>query len=82
MKIPIFPGKYHQNGGFSMAMLVYQRVPIKEPTNHQFWNLQQERQETDHQFILPVEVTGQGLSWRHLLLWLGQPRQLHQVTRP
>ena len=22
MKIPIFPGKYHQNGGFSMAMLV------------------------------------------------------------
>ena len=27
MKIPIFPGKYHQNGGFSMAMLVYRRVP-------------------------------------------------------
>ena len=26
MKIPIFPGKYHQNGGFSMAMLVYRRV--------------------------------------------------------
>ena len=23
MKITIFPGKYHQNGGFSMAMLVY-----------------------------------------------------------
>ena len=23
MKIPIFPGKYHQNGGFSMAMLVF-----------------------------------------------------------
>ena len=23
---PIFPGKYHQNGGFSMAMLVYRRV--------------------------------------------------------
>ena len=22
MKITIFPGKYHQNGGFSMAMLV------------------------------------------------------------
>ena len=22
MTIPIFPGKYHQNGGFSMAMLV------------------------------------------------------------
>ena len=22
MKIPIFPGKYHQNGGFSMTMLV------------------------------------------------------------
>ena len=22
----IFPGKYHQNGGFSMAMLVYRRV--------------------------------------------------------
>ena len=22
MKIPIFPGKYHQNGGFSMAMLI------------------------------------------------------------
>ncbi len=21
MKIPIFPGKYHENGGFSMAML-------------------------------------------------------------
>ena len=26
MKIPLFPGKYHQNGGFSMAMLVYRRV--------------------------------------------------------
>ncbi len=26
MKTPIFPGKYHQNGGFSMAMLVYRRV--------------------------------------------------------
>ena len=26
MKIPIFPGKYHQNGGFSIAMLVYRRV--------------------------------------------------------
>ena len=23
---PIFLGKYHQNGGFSMAMLVYRRV--------------------------------------------------------
>ena len=28
MKIPIFPGKYHQNGGFSMAMLVYRRVGV------------------------------------------------------
>ena len=26
MKIPTFPCKYHQNGGFSMAMLVYRRV--------------------------------------------------------
>ena len=26
MKIPIFSGKYHQNGGFSMAMLVSGRV--------------------------------------------------------
>ena len=26
MKIHIFPGKYHQNGGFSMAMLVYRSV--------------------------------------------------------
>ena len=25
-KIPMFPGKYHQNGGFSMAMLVSGRV--------------------------------------------------------
>ena len=24
----VFPGKYHQHGGFSMAMLVYQRVDI------------------------------------------------------
>ena len=28
MKIPIFPGKYHQNGGFSRAMLVYRRVRL------------------------------------------------------
>ena len=28
MKIHIFPGKYHQNGGFSMAMLVYRRVTV------------------------------------------------------
>ena len=26
MKIPMFPGKYHQKGGFSMAMLVLGRV--------------------------------------------------------
>ena len=26
MKITIFPGKYHQNGGCSMAMLVYRSV--------------------------------------------------------
>ena len=25
-EIPIFPGKYHQNGGTPMAMLVYRRV--------------------------------------------------------
>ena len=30
MKIPIFPGKYHQNGGFSWAMLVYRRVIFVE----------------------------------------------------
>ena len=28
-KIPLFPSKYHQNGGFSMAMLVYRRVRKK-----------------------------------------------------
>ncbi len=28
MKIPIIPGKYHQNGGFSMAMLVSGRVVV------------------------------------------------------
>ena len=33
MKIPIFPSKYHQNGGFSMAMLVYRSVtPINTPS--------------------------------------------------
>ena len=48
MKIPIFPGKYHQNGGFSMAMLVYRRVKyytnsIKQKQTHwchmNFWIL-------------------------------------------
>ena len=29
---PIFLGKYHQNGGFSMAMLVYRRVFFKGRT--------------------------------------------------
>ena len=28
MKIPMFPCKYHQNGGFSMAMLVLGKVYI------------------------------------------------------
>ena len=28
MKIPIFPGKYHQNGGFLWAMLVSGRVSL------------------------------------------------------
>ena len=28
INIPIFPGKYHQNGGFSMAMLVSQEGNI------------------------------------------------------
>ena len=27
-KCPFFPGKYHQNGGFSMAMLVYLSVMV------------------------------------------------------
>ena len=29
MKIPIFPGKYHQNGGCSWAMLVSGRVHLQ-----------------------------------------------------
>ncbi len=29
MKTPLFPCKYHHKGGFSMAMLVYQRVMSK-----------------------------------------------------
>ena len=35
---PIFPGKYHQNGGFSWAMLVLGRVKKKQitTTHHQF----------------------------------------------
>ena len=28
---PIFPGKYHQNSGISMAMLVYRSVPQGNP---------------------------------------------------
>ena len=34
---PIFPGKYHQNCGFSMAMLVYRRVfpPKKNSTQNE-----------------------------------------------
>ena len=31
-EIPIFPSKYHQNGGFSMAMLVYRSVITKTTT--------------------------------------------------
>ena len=31
MKTPMFPCKYHQNGGFSMAMLVLGRVYINVP---------------------------------------------------
>ena len=38
MKIPIFPGKYHQNGGFSMAMLVYRRVNIDFCLDAILWN--------------------------------------------
>ena len=30
MKITIFPSKYHQNCGFSMAMLVYRRVTFHQ----------------------------------------------------
>ena len=38
MKIPIFPGKYHQNGGFSMAMLVYRRVNLRQfSAIDEFW---------------------------------------------
>ena len=37
MKIPMFPCKYHQNGGFSMAMLVLGRVSMLNLTNG--WNL-------------------------------------------
>ena len=29
MNIPIFHGKYHQHGGFSMAMLVYRGVTCR-----------------------------------------------------
>ena len=38
MKIPIFPDKYHQNGGFSMAMLVYRSV-IFQPSFFRGCNL-------------------------------------------
>ena len=43
MKITIFPGKYHQNGGFSMAMLVYRNVFIImfESRKTIFWSVQQ-----------------------------------------
>ncbi len=34
MKIPIFPGKHHQIGGFSMAMLVYRSVGVAEQNTH------------------------------------------------
>ena len=38
MKIPIFPGKYHQNGGFSMAMLVYRSVGPGGSRTAIFWD--------------------------------------------
>ena len=37
MKIPIIPGKYHQNCGFSMAMLVYRRV-LQSPYSWVVWH--------------------------------------------
>ena len=33
---PIFLGKYHQNGGFSMAMLVYRRVFPRHPKSSKY----------------------------------------------
>ena len=35
---PIFPGKYHQNGGFFMAMLVSGRV-VAETAQHIYSNI-------------------------------------------
>ena len=38
MKIPMFPCKFHQHGGFSMAMLVLGRVRIRDfPYNPMTW---------------------------------------------
>ena len=62
MKIPIFPGKYHQNGGFSMAMLVYRRdqegtfkiVIFKRPITFS---------KAHHFFSYCIHVSFRGCTW-------------------
>ena len=58
MKIPIFPGKYHQNGGFSMAMLVYRRVTRWELTDPSYLitylNTHQLMKFSMHLFFVPL----------------------------
>ena len=38
MKHPSFPGKYHQIGGFSMAMLVYRSVMVVWLNSHFYYS--------------------------------------------
>ena len=51
MNIHIFPGKYHQNGGFFIAMLVYRSVDLAKGETWKFTFEKQKHQ--SRQLIIP-----------------------------
>ena len=66
MKIPMFPGKYHQNGGFSMAMLVAGCLALSflELSNYLFPSLK-----LTASLHLEMDGTGRRLYDCFLLAW-------------
>ena len=59
MNIPIFPGKYHQNAGFSVALLVYRSV-CELISSESEWSNKQETNNTGiWSFLRRVRLAGQ-----------------------
>ena len=77
MKIPMFPGKFHQNGGFSMAMFVLGRVHFHFFTEFQFL-----KHGPISQFRLSAVFSADSLNLTTRPLGIPAARDLGEATLP